>query len=206
MRLATSWVELVSGRPSSPTFKQMAGTETICGRPEVNFELNWQSSRDSQFYDPGTWGGIYDQDPSISAFGDDEARVVCRELGLSGGRRLTSNTPFNFYNPSSGPAWIKFDATSATGCSGSEATLSLCRYEFSNSSFCVGNICPDQMSEHYAQLCCEGGLPLLSSSRTYVDPSSCTACAVGTYKSSIGSSLCEHCPAGKYSNSTGATA
>ena len=203
LRLSTSWPELVAGQSRTPTFRNLVGTESICGRVEVTFELNWQSSRGAASYDPGAWGGVYSENQF--GFGDNEANVVCRELGLSGGRHLPFNSEFNWYHPSSGPLWIKFDQGNSTGCNGTEATLSDCQYEFSETSFCIGNTCPGQNTMYYAQICCEGDLPSLSSSGAYVEQASCTMCAVGTYKSTNGSALCQYCPAGKYSDATGAT-
>ena len=204
LRLAASWPELVSGQSRTPSFFNSRNpSDTICGRVEVSFELNWQSTRGATSYDPGTWGGVYSENEF--GFSDSEAKVVCRELGLSGGRHLPVNAQFNFFKPMTGPLWIKFDQGSSTGCNGSEASLLDCQYEFSETSFCSPS-CLSQNSMYYAQICCEGNIPPISSLSAYVDHGSCTECAVGTYKSTNGSVLCQYCPPGKYSDVTGATA
>ena len=179
----------------------MTATETICARVEVNFELNWPSTKGTiATYNPGTWGAIYSH--NTVGFSDSEADVVCREMGLSGGRHLPFNAQFNFFRPTAGPLWMKFDETNLTGCDGSETTILDCQYQFSETSF---EFETGQNDMYYTQICCDGDLPAVTSVDAYADLTSCTPCAVGTYKSLNGSALCEYCPAGKYSDETGST-
>ena len=47
---------------------------------------------------------------------------------------------------------------------------------------------------------------LVCSTGQGVDGSSCSACAVGKYKDSVGNTACTDCPSGKSTTSTGSTA